>query len=269
MKYTQIETVRARKPLIHHITNYVTANDCANITIAAGASPIMADAQEETAYITENAAALVLNMGTLNERTVASMLAAGRAANRAGVPVIFDPVGVGASPFRNRTAARILSEVRICVLRGNRSELRFLAGRNADIKGVDAAADDRNSATDAAVVAKALAARLHCVAALSGAADVISDGDRVIRVENGHPMLACISGTGCMCAALIGAFCGAAPESPLAAAVGAMLTMGIAGELAFAKAGSLGYGSFHAALHDAVSQLDGAAMKGSAKCYEA
>lgn len=264
-----MERVRIGKPLVHHITNYVTVNDCANITLAIGASPIMADAPEEAADIAGIASAVVLNMGTLNSRTVPSMLAAGKAANAAGIPVVFDPVGAGASGFRNETAAAILDQVRVDVLRGNISEIRFLAGLGSETKGVDASDGDLRNAADAKNVAKALAARLGCIVAITGATDVISDGKTVTCVENGHPMLSNLTGTGCMCSSLIGSFCGAAPDALLEATVCALLCMGIAGEIAFEKAGRLGNGSFRAALHDAVSRMDAATLAGRGKLHEA
>jgi hydroxyethylthiazole kinase len=262
-----VEVIRTAKPIIHHITNYVTANDCANITLAIGGSPIMADALEEAADIARISSAFVLNMGTLNERTVPSMLTAGKTANEVRIPVVFDPVGVGASKFRNDTAARILDEVKISVLRGNISEVRFLAGLQSEPKGVDASEADMQG--DALTSAKSLAARLGCVVAITGAVDVVSDGIEVICIENGHPKLSDITGTGCMCSSLIGSFCGAAPDSPLEATVTALLTMGIAGEVAYELAGEKGNGSFRVALHDCVSRMDAETIIRRAKFYEA
>lgn len=264
-----IEKVRKEKPLVHHITNYVTVNDCANITLGIGASPIMADALEEAADIASIAKAVVLNMGTLNERTIPSMLAAGKAANASGVPVVFDPVGAGASALRNDTARRILDEVKIAVLRGNISEIRFIAGLSAATKGVDAADSDMEAGGDAMAVARAVAQKLGCVVAITGAVDVIAGGAQGWRIENGHPMLSNLTGTGCMCSSLIGSFCGAAPEDPLAACTAALLTMAIAGEIAWEKAGAAGNGSFRAALHDGVSSMDGETLAGRAKLHEA
>lgn len=264
-----IEKVRAEKPLVHHITNYVTVNDCANITLAIGASPIMADALAEAADIASIAGSLVLNMGTLNERTVPSMLAAGKAAAAAGVPVVFDPVGAGASSLRNETAENILREVKIAVLRGNISEMRFIAGLSASTKGVDASDGDISAESGAIEVARAVAQRLGCVVAITGAVDAISDGARGFRIENGHAMLSNLTGTGCMCTSLIGSFCGASAKDPFTACVAALLTMGIAGEIAFEKAGALGNGSFRAALHDAVSLMGAKTLLGRAKLHEA
>ena len=264
-----IEQVRLKKPLVHHITNYVTVNDCANITLAIGGSPIMADDMEEAGDIARIASAVVLNMGTLSERTIPSMLAAGRAANEAGIPVILDPVGAGASELRNKTAARLINEVKLHILRGNISEIRFLAGLASETKGVDASDNDLRSVGDAESVAKPLADRLGCVVAITGAADVVSDGKRVIRIENGHPMLSRITGTGCMCSSLMGAFCGAVSGDPLSAAAAALLTMGIAGEIAYERAGQAGTGSFRVALHDAVSHMDSKILGERGKFYEA
>ena len=264
-----IETVRAKNPLIHHITNYVTVNDCANITLAIGASPVMADDIGEAADITRISSALVINMGTLNERTIISMLESGKSANAAGIPVVFDPVGVGASGLRNRTVVSVLDAVNLGVLRGNISEIKQVAGMQSATKGVDASRDDRISTGDAVAIAKKLSSDLGCVVAITGAADIISDGQRAVCIENGHPMLSDITGTGCMCSSLMGAFCGAAPDAPFEAAATALLTMGIAGELAFEAAGGKGLGSFRAALHDAVSRMDAQILMRRAKIYEA
>lgn len=261
--------VRDKNPLIHHITNYVTVNDCANITLAIGASPIMADALEEAADIAGISSAVVLNMGTLNERTVASMIAAGKAANDAGIPVVFDPVGAGASRFRNETAARLLDHVKVSVVRGNISEIRFLAGLQSQTKGVDASEDDLQNTEDSVSVARTLAKQLDCVTAITGPVDSVSDGKKTICIKNGHPMLSRLTGTGCMCSSLIGSFCGASPDNPLDAAVTALLSMGIAGEIAHARAGADGNGSFRAALHDAMSKIDPETIAGRADFYEA
>lgn len=266
---SMVERVRGAKPLVHHITNYVTVNDCANITLGIGASPIMADALGEAADIAGISSALVLNMGTLNERTIPSMLAAGAAANRAGIPVVFDPVGAGASKLRNETAAQIMSEVKITVLRGNISEVRFLAGLGARAKGVDASDDDLQKSDDAVLVAKALAAKLGCVVAITGAVDVVSDGARTVCISNGVPKLSDLTGTGCMCSSLMGSFCGAAKDKPLESAVAALLSMGIAGEIALERAGQQGNGSFRAALHDAISQMQAQTITERAKIHEA
>ena len=253
---TLLEKVWKLKPLVHHITNYVTVNDCANITLEIGASPVMADDIGEAADITSIAGSLVLNMGTLNEHIIPSMLAAGKSANLKGIPVIFDPVGAGASKLRNDTAASITNKIKLSVLRGNISEIRFVAGLCSQTKGVDASESDITGADNTGQIAKDLAKKLNCVVVISGAVDTISDGKNIIFIENGHPMLGNQTGTGCMCSSLIGSFCAVAPDEPFTAAVTAMLCMGIAGEIAFEKAGQLGNGSFRVALHDAINNMD-------------
>jgi len=276
-----LNKVRETRPLVHHITNYVTVNDCANITLAVGASPVMADAIGEAAEFAAIARAVVLNTGTLNERTIPSMIAAGKAANAKKIPVILDPVGAGASKLRNDTIALLTSELKLSVIRGNISEIKFAAGLNSQTKGVDASDSDLAGA-DSAGTAQALARKLDCVVVISGAIDAISDGAKTIFVENGHPMLGNLTGTGCMCSSLIGCFCGAAPDEPLAAAAAAMMCMGIAGELAYKNAGQHGTrrrgsleprfppgnGSFRAALHDAVSRMDAATFERMARYHE-
>lgn len=264
-----LESIRRKKPLIHHITNYVTVNDCANITLAIGASPIMADDIGEAAAITSISSALVLNVGTLNERTIESMLAAGKRANEIKIPVVFDPVGVGASELRNRTAERILHEVRLSVLRGNLSEIRFIAGLTSTAKGVDASDTDRQSGLeDGRSIAETVAKRLGCVTAITGATDILSDGRRTILLDNGTKLLSDVTGTGCMCTSLVGSFCGAS-ENSLFAAAGGVLCMGIAGEIAAERAGETGNGSFHTAIIDAVSKITAATIEEKAKIHEA
>lgn len=253
-----IEQVRNCNPLVHHITNYVSANDCATITLAVGASPIMADAIEEIEEITAHSSALVLNIGTVTNRTLASMLAAGKTANENHLPIIFDPVGVGISTLRKNAATSILSEIKPAVLRGNYSEIGFLAGNSSQGKGVDSSA---NIPTQPEIenTCLLLAQRYQCVVAATGPIDVVSDGTKIISSENGHPMLRNLTGTGCMCASLIGSFCGAV-KSPFEATIAALLTMNIAGEIAFEHAGYKGNGSFRVALFDAVSQLNSATI---------
>lgn len=260
-----IDKVRDQVPLIHQITNYVTVGDCANITLAIGASPVMADDISETEEITGISSALVLNIGTLNERTLASMLASGRRANKLGIPVVFDPVGAGASGLRSEAAGAILEQVRLAAIRGNLSEISFLAGQGSSTRGVDVSASDADN--DAASIAREIAVRYGCAAAITGAADIVSDGTRTVRIENGHPMLSRVTGTGCMCTALTASFA-AVTKDYLAAVVSGVAAMGIAGEIAFEKAGSLGTGSFRIALTDAVSKLDKTIMETRMKIHE-
>ncbi|QAT49372.1 hydroxyethylthiazole kinase [Caproiciproducens sp. NJN-50] len=261
-----LSEVRRKSPLVHNITNYVTVNDCANALLAFGASPIMADDIGEAADIASISSALVLNIGTLNRRTVESMLAAGAKANELGIPVVLDPVGAGASALRNRAVRELLKRIRMTVLRGNLSELSFLAGIRSATKGVDASEAD--SGNDAVSVAVSVAEQYGCAAAVTGAVDVLSDGERTVKIRNGHPMLSSVTGTGCMTSALAGA-CAAVSHDPLAAAAAAVAAMGIAGELAYEAAGSAGTGGFHIAVIDALSRLDPALFEKRAKLDEA
>ncbi|EHI97850.1 Hydroxyethylthiazole kinase [Clostridium sp. DL-VIII] len=263
-----LDEVRNNKPLVHNITNYVTVNDCANILLALGASPIMADDIKEAADITKISSALVINIGTLNERTIESMIASGKKANELNIPVVFDPVGAGASEFRNATTKRIIDEVKISVLRGNMSEVKFIAGLQATTKGVDASEADTKGGSDEGInVAKNLADRLNCTVAITGVIDIISDGERVAILENGTKMLSNVTGTGCMTSALVGAYCGAGSDYFIAAISG-IISMGIAGEIAFEKAGNIGTGSFHISIIDAISNLNSEIIKKMAKIKE-
>jgi hydroxyethylthiazole kinase len=263
-----LQQVKANKPLVHHITNYVTVNDCANITLAIGASPIMADAIEEVADITAISQALVLNIGTLNERTIASMLVAGKTANNKGIPVILDAVGAGASKLRNDTTLRLIKEIKLSILRGNISEIRFIAGLHSQTNGVDAHALDI-SATDSVIdIAKEVSKKYSCVVVISGAKDVVSAGEKVCCIENGNVMLGSLTGTGCMSASLLGALCGTVPNNPYQAAICATLCMGISGEIAYEKTKELGNGSFRVALHDAMSQLNDITIERLGRYYE-
>ena len=256
------EKVREVKPLVHNITNYVTVNDVANVLLAMGASPIMADAKEEAADIASIASALVLNIGTLNARTVESMILAGKAANEKNIPVIFDPVGAGASAYRNEVTGQILKEVKISILRGNLSEISFIAGLKSNTKGVDASEAD--SLNDAESIAKNVAEKYNCAVAITGKIDVLSDSCRVFKIANGHPALANVTGTGCMSTAIIGAYA-SVTDDMLLAAVSGVSTMGIAGEIAYEKAKNLGTGNFHIALIDAISNLNSSMILERAK----
>ncbi|HHX10468.1 MAG TPA: hydroxyethylthiazole kinase [Firmicutes bacterium] len=266
-----MEDVRSRKPLVHHITNYVTVNDCANIVLAIGASPIMADDIDEVETITSISSALVINIGTLNRRTIESMVAAGKKANELGIPVVLDPVGAGASSLRNQTTQRILDQVKITVLRGNMSEIRFTAGLEADTKGVEVSEADQNiGADEGSKVAQDVARKFGCVVAITGPTDIITDGDRTIYIENGTKHMSNITGTGCMCSSLVGAFCGVLDgksDGPLVAAAGGVLVTGLSGEIAYEATKHLGYGSFRTGIIDTVSKLDADTLIEKARIY--
>ena len=262
------DAVRTEKPLIHHITNYVTVNDCANITLAAGASPVMADDPEEAEDIVSLASALVINMGTLNKRTIESMITAGKAAKKKNIPVIFDPVGAGAGTLRNETAARILKEVRPSVLKGNVSEILFISGVSSGAKGVDVSENDKNIREEIICEKiKKLALKTGCVVAATGEKDIISDGKRVIYVENGHRMMSDITGTGCMTSSLTAVFCSVSNDLLLGTAAG-ILYMGLAGEKAFNEAGNRGSGSFRTALIAQIYNTSRKNIEENAKIFE-
>lgn len=212
--------------------------------------------------------AIVLNIGTLNSRTIPAMIAAGMVANQKNIPVVFDPVGVGASKLRNETAKHMIEQIEFAVIRGNISEIRFLAGLKSATKGVDASEDDLSSISDAEQIAKTLACRLKCIVAITGAVDIISDGNKTVTIKNGVPMLGNLTGTGCMCSSLIGCYVGANPDKIFNSTVSALLSMGIAGEIAYEKAGHLGNGSFHSALHDAMSNMNVETIERFAKYNE-
>lgn len=255
----QLACVRRKAPLVHSITNYVTANDCANILLACGASPIMADDPGEAEEITSLAAGLVLNLGTLDQRKLSAMLLSGKRANALGIPVVLDPVGAGASALRTGSALRLLEEVRFSVIRGNMSEIRALALGAGHTRGVDAGAADRvteESLAEALAFVKSFAARTGAVAAVTGGIDLVADGRRALVVRGGHPMMGRITGAGCMLSALAGAFAAANRDNLLAAAAGAVCAMDLCGETAAARVQPPdGSGSFRAYLLDAVYNL--------------
>src|SRR5947207_13191710 len=234
-------------------------NETANATLALGALPVMAHAAEEVEEMTALAGALVLNIGTLSERWVDAMLLAGKAANGAGVPIVLDPVGAGATGYRTETAKRLLGELAVAVLRGNAAEIATLAGRSAEIRGVESI----GAAESGVELAQAAADELGVVVSVTGPVDHVSDGNRVLAVENGHELLATVSGTGCMSTAITGAFLAARPDAPLEAAAEALVAFGVAGE--DAADGAKGPGTFHAALYDALYALDPETLDSRAK----
>ena len=254
--------VRDRVPLVHNITNYVTVNDVANAELAIGGSALMADAIEEVADMVAIASATNINIGTLNARTIASMVEAGKQGNATGTPVIFDPVGAGASGLRNETTEDFLAAVKPTVIRGNLSEISFVAGLEVSTKGVDSS--DADAGNDPVAVAKSVAKARDCVVAITGAVDVITDGETVVKLSNGSALMGKITGTGCMCDGLLGCFVGALDDvtdkkQVLAAAAGAILSMSLAGELAVrdleADGALVGTGSLHIGIIDRLSLL--------------
>ena len=248
-----LAAVREQSPLIHNITNFVVMNNTANALLAIGASPVMAHAVEEVKDMVTIASALVVNMGTLNPQWVEGMLEAGNAATAKGIPVVFDPVGVGATPYRNKVAAEILDQCKPVIIRGNASEIRALANENITTRGVDSLA----SGSSAIEAAKRLAGQTAAVIVISGPEDFITDGQTVISTKNGSAMMTRLTGMGCTATALIGAFA-AVNSNRLLAAAHAMAVMGMAGELAAAK--SAGPGSLQLNFIDILFNLTEADM---------
>jgi len=226
-----LNLVREKSPLVHNITNFVVMNNTANALLAIGASPVMAHAIEEVEDMVAIASSLVINMGTLSEKWVESMVLAGKAALKKGIPVVFDPVGAGATPYRNRVAASIVSVCKPSIIRGNASEIMTLAKENASTKGVDSTVSS-DSALDAAV---RLAQETGAIVVISGKEDFITNGKIVRSVKNGSALMAKVTGMGCTSSAIVGAFA-AVNADLLDAAVHAMAVMGVAGELAAQKA---------------------------------
>ena len=245
-----LRRLREQKPLVHQITNYVVMNETANATLALGALPVMAHAPEEVEEMVGLAGALVLNIGTLSSHWVDAMLRAGRAATARGIPIVLDPVGAGATSYRTETARRILDEVGVTVLRGTAGEVATLVGVAAEVRGVESI----GAAEDAAELARRAGETLGLVAAVTGPVDHVSDGQTVLAVSNGDPMLGTVTGTGCMASALTGCFLAAKPSAPLEAAAEALAAFGVAGEDAAREA--RGPGSFHVGLYDALAALD-------------
>ena len=254
-----LAAIRERKPLVHQITNYVVMNETANATLALGALPVMAHAVEEVEEMASVAGALVLNIGTLSKHWIEAMLLAARAANSAQVPVVLDPVGAGATRLRTETARKILDETEVAVVRGNAAEVATLAGRDAEIRGVESI----EASDSGAELAAAAAAALGCVASVTGPVDHVSDGERTIAIANGDALLGTVSGTGCMSTAITGCFLAVAPDRPLETAAEALVAFGVAGE--DAAVGARGPGTFHAALYDALYNLDPASLDSRAK----
>ncbi len=257
-----LRELRERKPLVHQITNYVVMNETANATLAVGALPVMAHAPQEVEEMVGLASALVLNIGTLSEHWIEAMLFAGRAAGERGIPVVLDPVGAGATRYRTETAQRILDEVDVTVLRGNPGEVATLVGAEAEVRGVESITT--GLAPDE--LAREAARRLSLVASVTGPVDHVSDGGRLLAVANGHPLLAAVTGTGCISSALTGCFLAAKPEEPLEAAAEALAALGVAAE--DAAAGAEGPGTFHARLYDALAALDPDTLDGRVRVSE-
>ena len=234
-----INRIRENKPLIHNITNIVVANFTANGLLALGAKPVMASAPEEVADMTKAANALVLNMGTLNRDHLKAMFISGKAANENRIPVVVDPVGVGATIFRTESAQQLLREIKVNFIRGNAAEIANLIGEKWEIRGVEAGKSGGNVVDLANFAAK----KLQSTVIITGKEDTISDGRSTFLVRNGHPLLTKVTGTGCLLSTVLGAFA-AVEVDTLQATVSALTTYGIAAEFAAAKTAELGPGNF-------------------------
>lgn len=254
-----LHNVRQSKPLIHNITNYVTVNDCANILLACGGSPIMSDDIGEVEEITSICGGLNINIGTLNQRTIPAMLTAGRKANMLGHPVILDPVGAGASNLRTNTALTLLEEVKFTVIRGNISEIKTLALGSGSTKGVDADVADsvtEDNLDQAVAFTKAFAQKTGAVIAITGAIDIVADAEKAYCIYNGHPDMSQITGTGCQLSAMTAAYVTANQNHVLDAAAAAVCAMGLCGEKAKMRMSELdGNSSYRNYIIDAICNL--------------
>lgn len=252
-----LELIRANRPLVHHITNMVVMNDTANVTLHVGALPVMAHAPQEVAEMAGLAGALVLNIGTLTSEWIESMLIAGRRANERMLPIVLDPVGAGATKLRTESSLRLLSELQIAVLRGNAGEIGAVAGAGGEVRGVESI----RGLDDPVATAMTLARQYKTVVAITGVRDILSDGKRMLGVDNGHSLLSTNTGTGCMSTAIIGAFC-AVEKDYLIAAATALACYGLSAEMAAKDA--KGPASFKVALLDSLYNLTPARLaKGS------
>lgn len=243
-----IAKVRSTRPLVHHITNFVSMNASANITLCMGALPVMAHAREEVEEMVDAASALVLNIGTLWPEQVDAMMMAGRRANERNIPIVLDPVGAGATQLRTKSAQHLLQELSVAIVRGNAAEIASLAGVEARISGVESL----SVKGDAASIASQLARKCRSVTVVTGAVDVVTDGSCFVHIANGHPMMSTVTGTGCMATSVIAA-CAAVERDSILAATAALAAYGLAGQLAADR--SDGPGTFQMHLYDAMAGL--------------
>ncbi|TDQ59786.1 hydroxyethylthiazole kinase [Mesocricetibacter intestinalis] len=229
MQFRYLHQVRARNPLVHCITNIVVTQFSANGLLAIGASPFMSTMAEEAEDIQHFAQALLINIGTINRSDVEAMLVAGKAANRVGIPVVLDPVGAGVTEYRRNITRRLLAEIRFSAIRGNAGEMAYLAGVEWQSKGVDAG---RGNGDPSEIVHK-VARQYHCIGALSGATDFISDGEKIVKIKNGSPLFPQVTGSGCLLGAIIAAYLGvAAANDRFNAVLEACAAYAVAGECA-------------------------------------
>ncbi|MBZ9607069.1 hydroxyethylthiazole kinase [Clostridium estertheticum] len=267
-----LNNLREKNPLVHQITNHVTVNDCANITLAIGGSPVMAEDIHEVREMVSLASSLVINIGTLNSVIIEAMIEAGKMANDLNIPVILDPVGVGATTYRTETCKRIINEVKLAVIRGNLSEIKTIYGIKTITRGVDASESfsvDSNEFTREKEMARNFAVKFNTVVVLTGAVDIISDGKTLYTASNGHKIMSRVTGTGCMCTSVIGCYLGAGDNNLIAALAG-IVSMGIAGETAYESLDkhSEGSGTFKVKMLDAIYNLSEALIMERSKINE-
>ncbi|MCI5595930.1 MAG: hydroxyethylthiazole kinase [Lachnospiraceae bacterium] len=261
------DQIRKDSPLVHCMTNYVTANDCANVLLACGASPIMADDEEEVREITSLCDALVLNLGTPSVKKLNAMLLAGKKAGEMGIPVIFDPVGAGASSFRRSGVKKLLEEVRFSIIKGNVSEIKALVSGFGAEKGVDASnqdkLDEKTNLESLIQLSQILWERTGSVVVMTGVNDLVVSGKSVWMVKNGHSMMGRITGSGCMLSALMGAYSSIAKGEMEKAALAALAAEGVCGQKAGQKAEKRqeGTGSFRVYFMDEISRMSGAELE--------
>lgn len=265
-----LDNVNAKRPLVHSITNYVTVNDCANILLACGASPIMADDEKEVEEITSICNALVINIGTLNEKTIKAMLKAGKKANELSRIVVLDPVGAGASSLRTATTFELLDKIKFSVIRGNISEIKTVSLGSGTTKGVDADVSDavtEENLDEAIAFAKTLSSKTGAVIAITGAIDLVADSNKAYIIRNGHPLMARITGSGCMLSTVVAAYCSANPEHLLEATAAAVSAMGLCGELASKKLvlNDGGTSTYRTYLIDCMSEMNSKVFRGGMK----
>jgi hydroxyethylthiazole kinase len=244
-----LAAVRNKKPMIHHITNTVVMNFTANVTLCLGAAPVMAPCIEESPEMVPFAGALLLNIGTLTPDLVKSMLAAGRVANELGIPIVFDPVGAGATRLRTDSAKMISSELDIAIVRGNAGEVLALSGEGGKVRGVDS----MDSVEGRIDLISSFSAESGSVIAVTGVTDIVTDGERTVSIDNGHPIMGRVTGTGCSASTSVACFA-ASVEDPFHAALGGLVTHGITGETAAEMCA--GPGTFVPCFLDALSYLD-------------
>ncbi len=264
-----LKKVKEVCPLIHNITNYVTVNDCANILLACGASPIMADDIAEVEEITSICGGLTINIGTLNERTIESMILAGRKSNLLNHSVVLDPVGVGASKFRTNTVEKLLKEIQFTAIHGNVSELKALAIGSSSTTGVDANINDKitqSNIQEVVQLAKNFSKESQAIIIVTGAIDIVCDANQAYIIKNGHPMMSKVSGTGCMLSTMITAYLTANPDDKLLASATAVILMGLAGELAFNRLSEYeGNLTYRDLIIDEIYNMDGNILEQKAK----